>query len=119
MPVWTTWGRGTIHIAPAVIRTTIPWVETRSVVTIVTELSSGYFDLDAVSWNSDDRRAENFDKSSAQLSVLRACDTGLLVESNQTFRIKASGSSSRIEVSTKTQKIFVVTKCQIFSTYDI
>jgi hypothetical protein len=65
-------------------------------VTIVTELSGSYFDLDAGSWSSDDRRAENFDKSSAELFVLLACDAGLLIGS-----IQHSGSA-------KTQKILVV-----------
>ena len=93
--------------------------ETRSVVIIVTELSSSYFDLDAGSWSSDDRRAENFDKRSAELSVLLLCDTGLPIDSHQTFRYGTVVSSSRVELSTKTQKIFVVRNCHICATYDM
>jgi len=54
--------------------------------TIVTEISGSYFDLDAGSWSFDDRRAENFHKCSAELSVLLACDAGLLIDLHQTFR---------------------------------
>ena len=82
MPGWTTWRRGKIPRSLG--------CETRSVVTILSELSGSYFGLDAGSWSSDDRRTENFDKSSAEFSVLLACDTGLLIGSHQMFQIKHS-----------------------------
>jgi hypothetical protein len=53
-------------------------------VTTVTELSGSYFDLDDGSWSSDVRGAENFDRRSAERSVLLACEDALLIDAHQT-----------------------------------